>query len=67
LARGELAAARRWAAEAVSATVGWHQMVALTVLILEEEGRTPNARRIAQLLEERAGAERQGSAGTRLT
>jgi DNA-binding CsgD family transcriptional regulator len=31
LARGELAAAHRWAAEAVSATVGWHQMVALTV------------------------------------
>jgi predicted ATPase/class 3 adenylate cyclase/DNA-binding CsgD family transcriptional regulator len=30
LARGDLAAARRWAAEAVSTTVGWHQMVALT-------------------------------------
>jgi len=27
----------------------------------EEEGRTPNARRIDQLLDERAAAERQGN------
>jgi hypothetical protein len=34
-------------------------------MIREEEGRTPNARRIDQLLDERAAAERQDSAGTR--
>ncbi|HYQ35543.1 MAG TPA: hypothetical protein VER10_06680 [Mycobacterium sp.] len=39
--------------------------VAIRRMIREEEGRTPNARRIGQLLDERAAAKRQGSAGTR--
>jgi hypothetical protein len=38
-------------------------LVAIRRIIREEEGRTPNARRIDQLLDERAAAERQGSAG----
>jgi hypothetical protein len=29
-------------------------------MVREEEGRTPNARRIDQLLDERAASERQG-------
>ena len=35
-------------------------LVAIRRMILEEVGRTPNARRIDQLLDERAAAERQG-------
>ena len=40
-------------------------VVAIRRMIRVEEVRTPNARRIDQLLDERAAAERQGSAGTR--
>ena len=35
-------------------------LVAIRRMIREEEGRTPNARRTDQLLDERAAAERQG-------
>jgi len=38
--------------------------LAIRRMIREEEGQTPNSRRIDQLLDERAAAERQGSAGT---
>jgi len=40
-------------------------VVAIRRMIRVEEVRTPNARRIDQLLDERAAVERQGSAGTR--
>jgi hypothetical protein len=40
-------------------------LMAIRQLVREEEGRTPNARRIDQLLDERAAAGSQGSAGTR--
>jgi len=40
-------------------------LVAIRRMIRVEEVRTPNARRIDQLLDERAAVERQGSAGTR--
>ena len=35
-------------------------LVAIGRMIGEEEGRTPNARRIDQLLDERAAVEREG-------
>jgi hypothetical protein len=38
-------------------------LLAIRRLVRKEEGRTPNARRIDQLLDERAAAERQGQAG----
>ena len=37
-------------------------LVAIRQMVREEEGRTPNTRRIDQLLDERAAAERQGQA-----
>jgi hypothetical protein len=40
-------------------------LVAICRMIREEEVRAKNARRSDQLLDERAAAERQGSAGTR--
>jgi hypothetical protein len=37
-------------------------LLAIRRLVREEEGRTPNARRIDQLLDEQAATEHQGSA-----
>jgi hypothetical protein len=38
-------------------------LVAIRQMVREEEGRTPNTRRIDQLLDDRAAAERQGQGG----
>jgi hypothetical protein len=40
-------------------------LLAIRRMIREEEARTPSTRHIDHLLDERAAAERQGSAGTR--